>query len=120
MAFPVKLFQIPVSKAKDRAIFVATRLSNTLKKLYENLKALLHYLSWYILVLMYLLFTGLAILLGRKIPTQWMKLLPLMGGKKIADKLNEKVVAKDTDVPIKPKPKFRVMDIETKKPINLA
>lgn len=66
-----------------------------------------------IIAFWYFFFTGLAIVFKRPIPKEWMKIATHLSKGRIVKK-----VRGVEDQVVKP-PKFRIMDLETKRPISL-
>ena len=61
----------------------------------------------------YFFFTGIAIVLGRKIPESWMKIATALPRGRIAQKIaNKEVIKKPNSI--------KVIDLETKQPIPLV
>lgn len=58
----------------------------------------------------YFFWTGLALVLGRQIPSEWLK---------IATRLSKDRLSKKIANPVAKKPSFRVVDLETQEPVPL-
>lgn len=114
MAFPANIPQKTEKKSRFVQFLEAISLGNRLKTAFETVSRLLNRLELFVLSFVYLVFTGIAICLNRKIPKQWFRVLPKTRISKIFQDVKVEEIKKESV-----KSKVRVVDVETGKEISL-
>lgn len=69
-------------------------------------------LTLFIIAFWYFFFTGIAIVLGKQLPKEWLKIATRLAGEKLSRKIAGKEVIKKPN-------SIKVVDIETQRPIPL-
>lgn len=113
MAFPV--LEAPDKVAPKQKVSVIERVRTVIKtKLppFTDTLVLLTIAFWYFF------WTGFAIVLGREIPKEWLRIATHLSRGKIAKRVHEMKEAQDE--PVKPSNGFRVVDLDTKRPVPLV
>ena len=90
---------------------VPKAVSNTLRTVTRKANGFFIELGWLTVVVTYFIFTGLAILFNRTLPKPWLDLLPVMGGKKVAEKIVDHIPAPPKKV--KEQKRTKIVDLET-------
>lgn len=116
MAFPT----VPDHLIKDMEKIepsekIARGISKASKRAKDGTNSLVDSLILLIIVFLYFLFTGLALLLGRKLPAKWMKIGYDLEDGKVSKKINEIKTVVENKRP----PSYKVVDLETNKPLGL-
>lgn len=123
MAFPVipekYLDDFPQEKAKekikDTVVVAASKVSSGVGKVLDFL-ILLTAAFWYYF------FTGLAIVLKRRVPKEWMRLGTHLGMSRVSSRIkiaSQNALQKEVATKNAPKRTFKVIDIDTKRPIKV-
>lgn len=72
-----------------------------------------------IVAIIYFFFTGLALVCGRTLPKEWLAIGTALNKGKIAKKISPPLApVQATEKPVPSKPKFKVVDLETRKSLN--
>ncbi len=100
---------VPPKKVKEVIKYISKDVPQKLSTLFESL-------AYLIVITLYFFFTGLALLLNRKLPPFWTDLAKHLEAGSIAEKIQE--VEKSTQIK-KRAGKARVVDLETNEVINL-
>ena len=117
MSFPViderYLEKDWLHKAKEN---VATKTQTIVSSTIDKTHGVLTGFTDYTIVFLYFLLTGLAILFRSPIPKDWLMLSKKIGGRKISQRVED---LKEKVEKIKPKRVFKVVDIDTKRPMKV-
>lgn len=122
MAFPV----IPPEvweriKAKGEKMSpksVLTPAFTGVKTVFTKSGGILDALTLLLIAIIYFFFTGLALVLGRKLPKEWLSIGIKLNRGRIAEKIHNPH-AKKTQTVSKTPTKYKVVDLETQKPIKI-
>ena len=107
--------ETPKDKTKETVVVAASKVSSGVAGILDFL-IVLTAASWYYF------FTGLAILLKRDIPKQWLALGTHMGMKKVTTHINKVSPRASSEVLASentPKRSFKVVDMDTKRPMKV-
>ena len=123
MSFPVipekYLGEFPQEKVKDK---VADTVVVAASKVSSGLAGILDYIVVLTAAFWYYFFTGMAILCKRDIPKQWLALGTQMGMKKVTTHINKVSPRASSEVLASentPKRSFKVVDMDTKRPMKV-
>lgn len=111
MAFPVipeeYLGQFQVEKPAKR---IVQTISAGVSSLSKKTSGLGEFIILFTITFWYFFFTGLAILFGRKLPNQWLRIAKDLNKGRVASKIKP-------EKPVEPT-KFKVVDLETERPLK--
>ena len=96
---------------------VPTKAVEISRKLVEKTPGVLDGLLLLTIAFWYFFFTGLAVLFGRTLPKEWLKIGVDLNKGKIARKIKPEAITKQDQ--IAEKPKYKVVDLDSNKPINV-
>ena len=102
-------------KIKDTVVVAASKVSNGVASILDFL-ILLTAAFWYYF------FTGLAIVLKRNIPKEWMRLGTYLGMARVSSRIkiaSQNALQKEVATKNTPKRVFKVVDIDTKRPMRV-
>lgn len=124
MAFPVipekyledEFPQKPLpQKVKDTVVVAASKVSS-------GVAGILDFLILLTAAFWYYFFTGIAIVIGRKLPDQWLKLGTHFGMARVSSRVrnaSQNALQKEVASKNAPKRVFKVVDIDTKRPMKV-
>lgn len=105
----------PKEKVKDAVVVAASKVNSGVGKV-------LDYFIVLTAAFWYYFFTGIAIARGKRVPTQWMKLGTHLGMSRVSSQIRKaslNATQKEVASENAPKRVFKVVDIDTKRPMKV-